>query len=321
MSVLLLALQQDPSGGTSFTFPSPDWGKLVPDLVGLFLNAISDTVANAMLAIWDGFWKSGLNVVGQTPEAMTIGFGPTQFYLQDMEKVAYGVIFFALVLLGLATMLGASNAQHEIVVHIVGALILAGVFVVFVHRAYLVVNQAATGIGRADLSQLVPQGSEHHVFESLVLLLILLFYAIDLVLLSVERIVILAVLTPFGVLAMLLRAIPQLRYVSAWWARTYFGLLFAQLPVVMALTIGLQMAKNAGGIATFVYAIAFLKAARSLYRMFYDGMHVGLGQGGIAMGGLFRGLRFGGGGGGGAAPAAQTAANNTAQDLAVPYGY
>jgi len=313
-------MQAQTSPGFHIDWPTVDWSKLVPDIVTYFLNAVSDTIANGLLQLWDGFWQSGANVIGQTPEKLTVSFGPVQFYMSEMEKVAGGVALLALVLLGLSVTLGLGHGAQAGVLAIVKALVLSSTLWVLLHRAYVVLNAAATAIGRADLHALIPQSAEHHVFSSFVLLLILLWMAVELVFLSVERIVTLAILTPFGPLLMLAGAIPQTSWLPGWWARTYFGLLFVQLPVVMVLTIGVQMAIGGGGIATWVIAIACMRLAKRLLTMFYDGMHIGLGSGGGGMR-LYGAPRGGGGAtGGGASGSGPSVAQVNAGQAALPAG-
>jgi hypothetical protein len=162
----------------------------------------------------------------------------------------------------------------------------------------------------------------------LVLLVILLFFAFRLLIKSVWRIGFLAVLLPVGVAACALYAIPQTRWLLGWWARTWGGMLAAQLPSVLALTIGTQLfARGGSSLATFVYSIAFLQLATDMYSLIPFGFvgHSGAPWGWLPA--LRPALAAWGGGGAAAAAASTTAARYpwptgaTTESVAQQYGY
>ena len=178
---------------------------------------------------------------------------------------------FALVLLGLKSMLGGIVSSHqrtldEFVGGVLMAVILVAAFPLLIPEVIGLVNQAATAIGTADLSRYIGSSTVPNPILQVVLFAILLFFGVRLLFRAVWRIGFLAVLLPVGMAACALYAIPQTRWVLGWWARVWGGMLVAQIPSVLALTIGTQLfAFGDGGLGAFVYSIAFLQLATDLY--------------------------------------------------------
>ena len=305
------------SNGISVNLPGVDWATLIPQLVGLFFDAIGKWLNEQLHGAFDGLWSSGANVVGQTDLAMTWGFGPIHDQLVDIQNAARAVLLFALVLLGLKSMLGGLVRSHsdvlgEFVNGVLMSVILVAAFPLLVPQVIGLVNQAATAIGTVDLSRyIVPSFVTNPIVEA-VLFVILLFFAVRLLFKAVWRIGFLAVLLPVGMAACALYAIPQTRWLLGWWARTWGGMLLAQLPSVLALTIGTQLfAHGGGGLGAFVYSIAFLQLATDLYTLIPFG-HTG--GGGAPWGWLpHTAARAFGGAGGTAAGAAATLARTEAR--------
>jgi hypothetical protein len=160
-----------------------------------------------------------------------------------------------------------------------------------------------------------------------ILFIILLFFAGRLLLKAIWRIGFLAVLLPFGVAACALYGIPQTRWMLGWWARVWGGMLVAQIPSVLALTIGAQMfARGSGTLGSFFYSIAFMQLATDLYSLIPFGS---VGSSGAPWGGIPVRLGvalFGGSGGAGASAAGRAAtaawpAGATVGHMAEMYGY
>jgi hypothetical protein len=80
-----------------------------------------------------------------------------------------------------------------------------------------------------------------------ILFVVLAFFAVRLLIKSIWRIGFLAVLLPVGPVACALYAIPQTRWLLGWWARTWGGMLLAQIPAVFALSVDLGMFPGQGG--------------------------------------------------------------------------
>jgi hypothetical protein len=279
--------QQQAGGGNGITvnLPTVDWTKLIPQI----LNVIGTWLNEQLHDAFDGLWSSGANVVGQTDLAMTWGFGPIHDQVVDIQNVARAVLLFALVLLGLKSMLGGLVRSHsdvigEFVNGVLTSVILVAAFPLLIPQVIGLVNQAATAIGTADLSRYIALSVVPNPMLQLVLFVILLFFGTRLLFKAVWRIGFLAVLLPVGMAACALYAIPQTRWLLGWWARTWGGMLFAQLPSVLALTIGAQLfALGNGGLGAFVYSIAFLQLATDLYTLIPFGHG---GGGGAPWGGL-----------------------------------
>jgi hypothetical protein len=253
--------------------PTVDWSQLIPQLVGLFFDAIGTTIMNILRGAFDGVWSSSANVVGQTDIAMTWGFGPIADQIGSVQSGARAVLLFAVVLVGIKSMLGALVARHsdvigEFVNGVLMSVILVAAFPLVIPLLIQLTNAAATAVGRADLSGYIDPHVANNVFLSAVLFIVLLFFAARLLLKCIWRIGFLAVLLPFGLLACALYAIPQTRWLLGWWARVWGGMLFAQIPSVLALTIGAQLfAHGAGTLGSFFYSIAFMQLATDLYTL------------------------------------------------------
>lgn len=264
---------QPGGGGISINFPSVDWSKLIPDLVSLFLNAVGDFLNKMIHNAFDSLWGSGANVIGQTDVSMTWGFGPIQDQITSIQLAARTILIFALILLGLRGILSGFFPRQpemlfEFINGVLAAIIMLAAFPLLIPELININNQAATAVGRADLSQYMSSGWGVDPILTVVLFVILLFFAIRLLIKAVWRIGFLAVTLPVGIFACATYAIPQLRWMLGWWVRFWGGLLFAQIPSVLALTIGVQLAAHKSGLIGFVYSIAFLQLATDLYNLF-----------------------------------------------------
>jgi hypothetical protein len=312
-------------GGINITLPTPDWTTLVPNLVGLFFDAVGQWLQKTEHAALDGIWGSGANVIGHTPLEMTWDFGPVHGQLIDVQSGARAVLLFALILLGTKTMLGGivrshSDAISEFVNSVLGSVILVAAFPLVIPMLIGLVNQAAAAVaGGASLSSYVSvAGSSSDPIITAILFLILAFFAIRLLIKAVWRIGFLAVLLPVGVAACALYAIPQTRWLLSWWARVWGGMLAAQIPSAFALAIGLGLfAGGGGGLGPFVYSIAFLQLATDLYSLIPFGS---VGSNGPPWGALPR-LAPPGTGATTARAAAAWPAGATAGHMAEMYGY
>lgn len=261
------------SGGViNINFPTVDWQDLIPQLVGYFFDAIGKFLNDTLHTAFDGLWGSGANVVGRTDLAMTWGFAPVHDQVLVIQSAARAVLIFALIVLGLRGMLSSivprqPNMLAEFVNGIIGATIMVAAFPLVVPQLIEFTNEAATAVGRADLAAYMSTGGISNPLIQGVLFVILLFFAIRLLIRAIWRIGFLAVLLPVGMAACALYALPQTRWLLAWWTRTWGGTLLAQIPSVMALSIGAQLFAHGTGLGAFVYSIAFLQLATDLYTL------------------------------------------------------
>jgi hypothetical protein len=252
--------------------PSVDWATLVPQLVEYFFDSVGQLFDKTLHSAFDALWGSGANVVGQTDLAMTWDFGPVHDQVLSVQTATRAILVFALILLGLRGMLSGivsrqSNMLADFVNGVLMAVILVAAFPLLVPELVRLTNQAATAVGKADLSAYMSTGGVSSPMLQVILFAILLFFAIRLLVKCVWRIGFLAVLLPVGLLACALYAVPTMRWLLGWWARVWGGLLLAQIPSVMALTIGAQLFAHGTGLAGFVYSIAFLQLATDLYSL------------------------------------------------------
>jgi hypothetical protein len=259
-------------GGISITFPTVDWASLIPQLVGYFFDAIGKFLNDVLHSAFDGLWGSGANVLGQTDLAMTWGFGPVQDQVLGIQSAARIVLVFALIALGLRGMLssiipGQPGILAEFINGVLAATIMVAAFPLVIPQVIEFSNQASTAVGRADLSGYLSSGGLTNPLLQAVLFVILLFFAIRLLIKAIWRIGFLAVLLPVGMAACALYALPQTRWLLGWWARMWCGMLLAQIPSVMALSIGAQLFAHGTGLGAFVYSIAFLQLATDLYSL------------------------------------------------------
>ena len=318
---------QSDTGGINITLPTPDWTTLVPNLVGLFFDAIGQWLQKAEHSAFDGLWTSGANVVGQTDLAMTWNFGPVRDQIVGINEAVRAILLFAVVLLGLKSMLGGLVHSHsdvigEFVNGVLTAVILVGGFAVVVPEGIGLVNQAASAVGKADLSRYLSTGGIENPLVEGVLFIILLFFAVRLLMKAVWRMGFLAIMLPVGLLACALYAIPQTRWLLSWWSRIWGGMLVAQIPSVMALSIGAQMFAFGNGVGAFVYSIAFLQLATDLYSLIPFGFAGGGGSPFGSLPGRVTSLMVGGLRGGAAtAAAAESVPAIRPQILADTYGY
>jgi hypothetical protein len=267
--------QTGPGGGGDrpiIEFPSVDWSTLVPQLVNYFFDAIGKLLNDTLHTAFDGVWGSGANVLGQTDLAMTWGFGPVGEQIQAVQSAARAVLVFALIVLGLRGILSSivprqPNMLAEFINGVVAATIMVAAFPLLVPQVIGFTNQAASAVGRADLTGYLSSAAVSSPVIQLVLFVILLFFALRLLIKAVWRIGFLAVLLPVGMLACALYALPQARWVLSWWLRAWGGMLLAQIPSVFALSIGAQLFAHGGGVSAFVYSIAFLQLASDVYSL------------------------------------------------------
>jgi hypothetical protein len=253
--------------------PEVDWTKLVPTLVGLVLSALGKSANDTLHGAFDGLWASGLNVVGRTDPAMTWGFGPVADQVASVQAAARAVLLFALVLVGLRAMLGGLVSRHadvlgELVDGVLVSVVMVAAFPLLIPEVIGLCNTAAAAVGKADLSRYVAAGADAGPVLSAVLFVVLLFFALRLLIRAVWRVMFLAVLLPVGLVACAVYAVPSLRWLLGWWARVWGGMLLAQIPSVMALSIGVQLfAFGGGGLGAFVYSIAALQLATDVYHL------------------------------------------------------
>ena len=281
-------LMQADGGGITINFPTIDWPTLIPQLVGYFFDAIGKFLSDTLRSAFEGLWGSGANVVGRTDLAMTWGFGPVHEQVLGIQSAARVILVLALVFLGLRGMLSSVVPRQpsmltEFINGVVAATIMVAAFPLLIPQLIDFTNEAANAVGRADLAAYVSVGGVNSPIIQGVLLVILLFFAIRLLIKAVWRIGFLAVLLPVGMAACALYALPPTRWMLGWWARVWGGMLLAQVPSVMALTIGAQLFAHGSGLGAFVYSIAFLQLATDLYSLIPFGS---TGSAGAPWGGL-----------------------------------
>lgn len=267
--------QVGPGGGGDrpiIEFPSVDWSALVPQLVNYFFDAIGRQLNDTLHSTFDRAWGSGANVLGQTDLAMTWGFGPVGEQVQAIQSAARVVLVFALIVLGLRGMLSSIMPRQpdmlaEFINGVVASVIMVAAFPLVVPQIIDFTNQAANAVGRFDLSGYLSTGGVTSPVIQSVLFLILLLFVLRLLIKAVWRIGFLAVLLPVGMFACALYALPQARWILGWWVRVWGGMLLAQIPSVLALSIGAQLFAHGGGLVPFMYSVAFLQLATDLYSL------------------------------------------------------
>jgi hypothetical protein len=257
-------------GGITISFPTVDWATLIPQIVAYFFDGLGQFLVDMLDSAFDGLWSSSANVIGQTDLAMTWSFGPVHDQVLSIQAASRAILVFALVLLGLRGILSGivprqPNMLAEFVNGVLVAVILVAVFPILVPELIRLTNQAATAVGNVDLTAYLATGGVENPLLQAILGIILLFFAFRLLIKAVWRIGFLAVLLPVGMLACALYAVPSLRWMLGWWARMWGGMLLAQIPSVMALTIGAQLFAHGSGLGAFVYSIAFMQLATDLY--------------------------------------------------------
>jgi hypothetical protein len=315
-------------------FPTIDWSSLAPQLVNYFMNAFGNMVNDTLHSTFDGVWGTGSNVLQNTDLAMTWGFSPIADQVQQVQGAAKAVLVFALIVVGLRGVLSSIVSRQpdmlaEFINGVVVAVIMVAAFPLLIPQFIDFSNQAANAVGHANLAGYVSTVDVTNPLVQSMLFVILLFFALRLLIKAAWRIGFLAVLLPVGMLACALYALPQTRWILTWWVRVWGGMLLAQIPSVLALTIGAQLFAHGGGLATFVYSIAFLQLATDVYSLIPFGSpgadggppwalawpaHIVLGNGKFALGGL-------GGVAGGAALAAGSVVGSAAHASVPTYGY
>ncbi len=232
--------------GISITWPTIDWSALAKEIVPDFFNAVADWSSGVEHDVWSSMWGSDANVFGHTDANLVRG-GPIATYAQQAQAAALGIVVFAIVVLGLRAALSpfvpmSNHLATELVERVASALILAGAFVLLAPRLLGWLNDALHEVGDVDFSRMFhATGSTGAIaFVFALLALLVLFFAGKLIIRVLYRTALLAIFHPVGIVALVLRAVPQLRWVSGWWARLWFGWLVAQVPSAMALVIGVQ---------------------------------------------------------------------------------
>jgi hypothetical protein len=296
----------------------------VPDLVGSVGTAVGDDANTVVDQIWSGLWNSQANVITQTSPANTINFGPIGGLTSDAQNAAYGIILLGVVLLGLRTTLSsfwpaAADTYGELLGGIASAAILSSALPLLMLRSIQVLDAVLGHLGGVNFGGALPHSLDNPLL-SLIEAVLIVWFAGRFIYRSMKRLVLLAVLAPFGPICMLLRAIPQFRWVSGWWARTWGGLLVGQAPAVLALAIGVQMALFSGVLGVF-WTIAFLGAATDLLGLFGGGLLGGSGPGLWTAGLLAARLATGWAGAGAVGVAVGNAGGISDAQLAENYGY
>ena len=265
--------QSTGSGGITVQLPTVDWTQLVPQLVGLFFDAIGTTLNDLTHKAFDGVWGSSVNVVGQTDMGSTWNFGPIHDQVLQVQSGARAVLLFALVLVGLKAMLGGIMPRHsdvisEVVNGVLTSVIMVATFPVLVPQLIDFTNQVATAVGTVDLSRYMSNGfgGQNPMVEA-VLFIVLVFFGLRLLFWATWRIMVLAVLLPIGMFAAAAYALPFMRWLFIWWARVWGGLLLAQIPSVLALTIGAQLFAHGSGVMAFMFSIAAMQVAMDVYKI------------------------------------------------------
>jgi hypothetical protein len=260
-------------GGITINFPTVEWQTLIPQLVGLFFDAVGTAINDMSHKAFDGVWGSSANVVGQTDMGSTWNFGPIHDQVLQVQSGARAVLLLALVLLGLKAMLGGIVSRHSDVVGdlvngVLVSIIMVAAFPVLVPQLIDFTNQVATSVGTVDLSRYMSNGlgGQNPMVEA-VLFIVLVFFALRLVFWAAWRIMVLAVLLPVGMFAAAAYALPFMRWLFVWWAKTWGGLLLAQIPSVLALTIGAQLFAHGNGLMAFMFSIAAMQVAVDIYRI------------------------------------------------------
>ena len=263
----------EPGGGViNINFPTVDWANLIPQLVGYFFDAIGKFLTDTLHTAFDGLWGSGANVIGRTDLAMTWGFAPVHDQVLVIQSAARAVLILALIVLGLRGMLASIIPRQpsmlaEFINGVVAAVILVAAFPLLVPQVINFTNEAANAVGGANLGQYVSTVGVGSPLIQVLLFAVLLFFGVRLLIKAVWRVGFLAVLLPVGMFACAMYALPQTRWLLGWWVRTWGGMLLAQIPSVLALSIGAQLFARGGGIGAFVYSIAFLQLATDLYSL------------------------------------------------------
>jgi hypothetical protein len=203
----------------------------------------------------------------------TWNFGPIHDQVLQIQSGARAVLLLALVLLGLKAMLGGIVPRHsdvigELVNGVLVSVIMVAAFPVLVPQLIDLTNQVATSVGTVDLSRYMSNGlgGQNPMVEA-VLFIVLVFFALRLVFWAAWRIMVLAVLLPVGMFAAAAYALPFMRWLFIWWAKTWGGLLLAQIPSVLALTIGAQLFAHGNGLMAFMFSIAAMQVAVDIYKI------------------------------------------------------
>jgi hypothetical protein len=269
--------QAAPGAGTGgdrpvIDFPTVDWSTLVPQLVNYFFDAISNMVSHTVHTTFDGVWSTSPSVLQNTDLAMTWGLGPVAEQVQAVQGAARAILVLALIVVGLRGMLSGILSRQpdmltEFVNGVVVAVIMVAAFPLLVPQMIDFTNQAANAVGRANLAGYVSTVDITDPIVQALILVILLFFALRLLIKAVWRIGFLAVLLPVGMFACAAYALPQMRWLFTWWVRVWGGMLLAQIPSVLALSIGAQLFAHGGGFGGFIYSIAFLQLATDLYSL------------------------------------------------------
>lgn len=329
--------QAAPGDRPVIDFPTPDWSSLMPQLFGFMTDAAGHWLQGAMHKTFDGLWNGDHNVIASTPLDLTWNLGPIHAQVGDVQTAARAILVFALILLGLRGILSSVVPQQphmlaEFINGLVGAIILLAAFPLLVPMAIGAVNAAAGGIANGAFMQgfVAAGGSAPDPMVGGILFVILLYFGVRLLIKCAWRIMFLAVLLPVGVLACALYAIPETRWILSWWARAWGGMLLAQIPSVLALSIALgSFVGGGGGIGSFVWSIAAMQLATELYSIipFGNSGERGGSPFAAALGGLRAGTFLGGmiGGGPAAAALSRTEARFPMQghmeSTAAVYGY
>jgi hypothetical protein len=265
--------QSGGGGGITVQLPTVDWTQLVPQLVGLFFDAVGTAINDMTHKAFDGVWSSSANIVGQTALDQTWNFGPIHDQVLQVQSGARAVLLLALVLLGCKSMLGGIVPRHSDVVSeavngVLTAVIMVAAFPVLVPQLIDMTNTLATAVGTVDLSRYMSNGfgGQNPMVEG-VLFIVLVFFGLRLLFWGAWRILVLAVLLPVGMFAAAAYALPFMRWLFVWWAKVWGGLLLAQIPSVLALTIGAQLFAHGSGVMAFMFSIAAMQVAVDVYKI------------------------------------------------------
>jgi hypothetical protein len=306
--------------------PTVDWQTLIPQLAQYFLDGVGTAVDDTVHKTFDGVWGSSANIVGRTDMGSTWNLGPIHDQVVQVQDGFRAILLLALVLLGAKSMLDGivpahSDAVSEAMNGVLASVIMVAAFPVLVPQLIDVTNQAATAIATVDLSRFMSTGFGQSPLITAVLLIILVFFAARLVFWSAWRIIVLAVLLPVGMFAAAAYALPFMRWLFVWWSKTWGGLLLAQIPSVLALTIGAQLLAQGSVLLAFMFSIAAMQVAVDIYKILPGAASAGHSGSPFPSLPIWNTVGRFGGAGTAAAVAAPAALTNREVSRAMDYGY
>jgi hypothetical protein len=245
-------------------FPTPDWSKLIPDLVGLATTAVGSLVYGAvrglLLALWSGLFFA-------IPHNLTDQFGPVEHMQAPLLAVAGAGLVLALALLGLRTYVrGITGNVGGLLDHVLGRILVIlpviGALPWLIAHAIDIEASMARSVALSASASILPDTKAPLDPAQLVALVIVVILGIRLWFKLASNVVHVAVAIVWAPAALATAFTAESSWIASLWIREFVGRLIGALLATIAVGVGMGIALTSSGLIVIsLVGGAFLAAA------------------------------------------------------------